>query len=203
MVWYNGWIVSRSDAIPTKLKGNIHSLPKIAFDWREVHLLISCPSCPIHKDGLHPVTGEYRCTQVPLPNSARPSQTQNPGAVTFVVSLFWLSFPLCLFCHSYSMLVWRALPPIHVLQVNCSFLLPRVTQRQPLYSPPWVSCFYLENYGRWFCSLKPPSGSMTLRKEGFRIGRVLCTCCSVTPLCPTLWNSMDWSPAGSSIHGIF
>ena len=26
---------------------------------------------------------------------------------------------------------------------------------------------------------------------------------SVTQLCPTLSNSVDWSPPGSSVHGIF
>ena len=31
----------------------------------------------------------------------------------------------------------------------------------------------------------------------------VCLCvCSVTQLCPTLWNPMDCNPSGSSVHGI-
>ena len=31
----------------------------------------------------------------------------------------------------------------------------------------------------------------------------ICCCCSVTQSCPTLCNPMDYSPPGSSVHGIF
>ena len=30
-----------------------------------------------------------------------------------------------------------------------------------------------------------------------------CWCCLVTQSCPTLWNPMNWSPPGSSVHGDF
>ena len=36
-----------------------------------------------------------------------------------------------------------------------------------------------------------------------QIESTLCSCCLVTKLCPTIYDPMDWSPPGSSVHRIF
>lgn len=48
------------------------------------------------KDTLYPVIGGYKCMGVPLPQSARPSQTQGLTVDDFVVTLLQLDFPLYL-----------------------------------------------------------------------------------------------------------
>ena len=35
-----------------------------------------------------------------------------------------------------------------------------------------------------------------------QIESTLCSCCLVTKLCPTIYDPMDWSPPGSSVHEI-
>lgn len=95
-IWSNRQTVQHSDAAPAKLTWT-HLLLSRGCYWlkRAVQYEIG-PSNPIHKDLLHLVTSEYIHTQVPLPNSARLSQTQGSGAMTLIVALFQLSSPLFL-----------------------------------------------------------------------------------------------------------
>ena len=74
----------------------------------------------------------------------------------------------------------------------------------------WLWCLFLE--GSYFhrstlitssnCLPKPVSNWHHIGSQGFNLWICMCVYAQLLQLCPTLCNSMDCSPPGSSVHGI-